>query len=86
MIKYVSMSPLHGSFAPGYEPGPSDLEQLIAGRQREVPDLVHQAALKRLGGGKIDVLGQPSAEDVLRDPGALAENSLGSLLIMQRGP
>ena len=51
----ISVSPLHGGFAPGYEPKPSDLENLIAGRERELTDLIDQSELKGLFGREVDV-------------------------------
>src|SRR5215469_758065 len=83
MRQHVSVSPLHGSFAPGYEPGPSDLENLASGRETELPDLVYQAKLQRFLSGHVDVLRQPLGQEVLGDTCPLAQNSVGSLLFMQ---
>jgi len=83
MTKHVSASPLHGSFVPGYEPAPSDLEQLVSGREREMSDLAYYAVLKGLSGREVDVLGQPQGEKVVGNFGALSQNCLGSLFIVQ---
>lgn len=48
MFRLISASPQHGSFAPGFEPPPSDLENLIAGRERELGSQVNQAEFERL--------------------------------------
>jgi hypothetical protein len=65
MYKGISISPLHGSFAPGYEPPPSDLENLVAGRHREVGDLMHQAVSEHVLRGDKDVAGAPGSQNVL---------------------
>jgi len=55
MYKGLSYSPQHGSFAFGTNPGPSDLENMVAGRERKVSDLVDQAVFECLLGGNVDV-------------------------------
>lgn len=55
MYKGLSYSPMHGSFAPGYEPAPSDLENLIAGRERKISDFVDQSIFESLFSGEVEV-------------------------------
>jgi hypothetical protein len=52
MYKGLSYSPQYGSFGFGADPGPSDLENLIAGRERKLSDLVDQSVIERLLSGK----------------------------------
>ena len=81
----ISVSPLHGSFAPGYEPKPSDLENLIAGRERKLTDLVDQSEFQSLLGGQVDILGPSRSEKIGGHSGALSQNGLGSRFIFQGG-
>ena len=60
----ISVSPLHGGFAQGYEPKPSDLENLIAGRERELADFVDQSEFQSLLSGEVDVLGSTRRQKV----------------------
>ena len=55
MYKGLSYSPQHGSFAFGIDPGPSDLENLVAGRNRKIADLTDQSVFECLLGGNVDV-------------------------------
>ena len=85
MYKGISVSPSHGGFAPGYEAPPSDLENLVAGREREVGNLMYQAIAERVLRGEVDISGTPSDENLLRDGGSLAQNTLGSGFISLSG-
>jgi hypothetical protein len=55
MYKGLSHSPQYGSFAFGTNPGPSDLENLVAGRERKLSDLVDQSVVERQLSGQKDV-------------------------------
>jgi len=79
----VSISPLHGSFAQGYEPKPSDLENLVAGRERELTDFVNQSEFESLLSGEINVFRSTSGEKIGRDSRALSQNGLSSRLVLQ---
>jgi hypothetical protein len=70
--KGVSVSPSHGAFAPGYEPPPSDLDNLIAGRQREVGDLMHQAVSERILRGDVDISGTSTGQNFFGNGGTLS--------------
>ena len=85
MYKGLSYSPQYGSFAFGTNPGPSDLENLVAGRERKVSDLVDQTVFECLLGGDVDVRLTAGVQHVSGYFGAVSENGVGSLLIRQRG-
>ena len=85
MYKGLSYSPQYGSFAFGAEPGPSDLENLVAGRQRKVADLVDQSVFECLLGGNVDVALTARVEHFSRHFGTVTENGVSALLIRQRG-
>lgn len=85
MYKGISVSPLHGSFAPGVQPGPSDLEYLVSGRQREVADLLHQAELQSVSGVKVDIAGFASRENVVGNSSPFSQNVFGSGLVFGGG-
>jgi hypothetical protein len=85
MYKGLSYSPQYGSFGFGADPGPSDLENLIAGRERKLSDLVDQSTVERLLSGKKDVALTSRAENVVGHFGALAQNGFCSLLISPGG-
>ena len=85
MYKGLSISPLHGSFAPGVDPGPSDLENLITGRQNEVGNFVNQGMFEGILGRKIDVPAAPSAQNVFGQMGALSQNVLCASFVLQSG-
>lgn len=55
MYKGLNYSPQFGSFAFGSNPGPSDLENLVSGRERKITDLVDQSVYESLLGGNVDV-------------------------------
>ena len=83
MYKGLSYSPQYGSFAFGTSPGPSDLENLVAGRERKVSDLVDQSIFESLLSGNVDVSLTAGVERVRRNLGAISENGISSLLIRQ---
>ena len=83
--KGLSYSPEYGSFAFGANPGPSDLENLVAGRERKVADLLDQTIFESLLGGNVDVTLSTRVEHVSRHIGALSQNGIGSLLVRQSG-
>ena len=64
MYKGLSYSPQYGSFGFGADPGPSELDNLIAGRERKLLDLVDQSTIESLLSGKKDVA-LPSSEPPL---------------------
>jgi hypothetical protein len=78
---YKSYSPQYGSFGFGADPGPSDLENLIAGRERKLSDLVDQSVIERLLSGEQHAALPSGAEDVRGYLGPTAENGFGSLLV-----
>ena len=57
MLLSFSVSPQTILVAPGYETPPSEVEDLIAGRQRESGNLMYQAIFKRLVRGEKDLDG-----------------------------
>lgn len=67
MYRGLSVSPKRGYFAPGTEHVRSDVEDLIAGREREVANFVHQAVFERLIRGEKQV-----------DAPALSQNFIGN--------
>lgn len=75
MYKGVSVSPAHGSFAPGFVPPPSDLENLVAGGQRKVRDLVDQAVSQRLLRGDVDISGSAGDKHLVGQGGPLPQNA-----------
>lgn len=79
----ISVSPLHGGFAPGYDPKPSDLENLIAGRERELADFIDQAEFQSLLSGQVNVFGSTRRQKVGGELGAFPQNGLGSRLVVQ---
>lgn len=85
MYKGLSYSPQYGSFAFGTSPGPSDLENLVAGRERKVSDLVDQSVFECLLGRNIDVSLTAGVEHFRGYFGSISQNGIGSLLIRQSG-
>lgn len=79
----VSASPLHGSFTPGFDPGPSDLENLRAGRERKLGDLVDQSEFERLVSSQIDIAAPPRGENIIGNARPVAQNLFSSLLVRQ---
>lgn len=71
MYKGLSYSPEYGSFAFGADPGPSDLENLVAGRQRKLSDLVDQSVVEGLLSGDKDVALTTSGQNVFGKLGTL---------------
>lgn len=85
MYRGVSVSPQHGSFAPGVDPRPSDVEDLIAGRQRELPNFVRQAVFESLLRGEVHICGAAPGQDAFCDGRALAQNIFKAGLVSERG-
>jgi len=85
MYKGLSYAPQYGSFAFGTSPGPSDLENLVAGRERKLSDLVDQSVFECLLGRDVDVRLTAGVEHFRGHFGAVSENGVGSLLVRQRG-
>ena len=85
MYKGISISPLHGSFASGYVPPPSDLEKLIAGRESESADVVNQPVLQSLIRGNVDVVGSTTRQNAFRNRGSLTQNVVCASFVMQSG-
>lgn len=83
--KGLSYSPQYGSFAFGSNPGPSDLENLVAGRERKVCDLMDQSVFECLLGGNVDVRTPSGVEHFGGYFGTLPQNGVRSLLIRQCG-
>ena len=81
----LSLSPQHGSFPAGFNPGPSELENLTAGRERKLSDLVDQAVYERLVGGHIDVPAASSIQNSVGNAGLSSQNSFSALLVRYRG-
>jgi hypothetical protein len=81
MYKGISISPLHGSFAPGYEAPPSDLENLIARRERELADFMDQSVIERLGGREVNVSAASGRENVFGNLGAFTQNAFSARFI-----
>ena len=79
----ISISPMHGSFVPGYDPPPSDLENLVAGRERELGNLVNQAVVQGILGGQINVPVAPRTKDIFGNVSSLSQNILSSFLVSQ---
>ena len=84
MYEGLSVSPQHGSFAPGYEPQPSDLDNLIAGRQRKLNDLVDQSVAERVLRGNVHVGLAPLAENGVGELGVGAQDTIGASLVRNR--
>ena len=63
----LSVSPQTVIVAPGYEAPPSEVEDLIAGRERKRANFMYQAIFKRLIRGEKDV-----------EVAAVAQNLLGN--------
>lgn len=74
---------MHGSFAPGYDPPPSDLENLIAGRERELGNLVNQTVAQGILGGQVNVPSASGGKDIFGNPGTLSQNILSAFLVSQ---
>jgi hypothetical protein len=85
MYKGLSYSPQYGSFAFGIDPGPSDLENLVAGRERKITDLMGQSVFECLLGGNVDICLTTRFEHIRWYFGAIPENGIGSVLISQGG-
>ena len=85
MYKGVSASPMHGSFAPGYDPGPSDLENLIAGRQRKIPDLMNQPVRESLLSGNVDIPETSGVQNLVGNVGPLAQDRFNALFVALSG-
>jgi hypothetical protein len=81
MYKGLSYSPQRGSFGFGADPGPSDLENLIAGRERKLSDLVDQSVVESLFGGNKDVTLPTRVKNVRGQFGSLAQNGFCSFLV-----
>ena len=71
MTKTLSVSPQRVVLAPGYAAPASEVEDLIAGRQRERTDVVYQSIFQRLIRGEEDFQAAPLAQNVLRNGGPL---------------
>ena len=65
MYRGLSVSPQTIIVAPGYPVPASEVEDLIAGRKREVADLMYQAVFKRLVRGEKDIDAAPVGQNVL---------------------
>ena len=85
MYKGLSYSPQYGSFAFGTAPGPSDLENLVAGLERKVSDLIDQTVFECLLGGDVNVGLTARVKHFHGHFGAISENGISSLLIRQSG-
>ncbi len=72
---------MHGSFAPGYDPPSSDLDNLVSGRKRELSDLVDQSVSERLLRGDPDLGSSSGRQNVLGQIGSLSQDSLSSGLV-----
>jgi hypothetical protein len=83
MSRYISASPQHGTFAPGFEPPKSDLENLIAGRERELGDLVNQTEFERLLRGDVEFTLSSGLQHGIGHPGALSQNAFSALFVRQ---
>jgi hypothetical protein len=83
MYRGLSYSPQHGSFAFVADPGISDLENLIAGRERKICDLMDQSVFERLLGGDVDVGLSASVKHFCGYFGAITQNGVSPLLIRQ---
>src|ERR1700730_18550967 len=81
----LSCSPQYGSFAFGSNPGPSDLDNLISGRERKISDFVDQAIFECLLGGDINIALSSSGEYFRSNFSALSKNAISSFLIGQGG-
>lgn len=71
MTRTLSVSPQRVVVAPGHSAPTSEVEDLIAGRQREVSNFVYQAEFKRLVSGEKDVNAPALGQNVLRNLGPL---------------
>mgnify|MGYP001551739600 CR=1 FL=1 len=80
----ISASPQHGSFGPNYDPPPSDLDDLVAGRQRKLTDLVDQTVAERVISGDVNVTFAALAENRIGQLGVVAEDAFGALLVRNR--
>ena len=85
MYKGLSVSPLHGSFAAGFAPPASDLENLIAGRERKIGNFIDQAELERQLGGEVDLALSPLTEHFRGELSSLPQNVIDPRLIGHGG-
>lgn len=72
MYKGLSVSPQAVFVAPGYDVPPSEVEDLVAGRQREIGNLMYQAVFKRLIRGEENVTASTPAQNLLGNGGSLS--------------
>lgn len=84
VYKGISASPLHGSFAPNYEPEMSDLDNLVAGWQRKVGDLVDQSVAERILSRDVHVGFSPLVENLGGQTGVSAQDTFSSILVRNR--
>lgn len=71
MYRGLSVSPKRGYFAPGTEPVRSDVEDLIAGREREIANFVHQAVFERLIRGEKQIDAPASGQNLIGNRGSI---------------
>ncbi len=84
MYRGLSVSPKRGHFAPGTQVVRSDVEDLIAGREREVGNFVYQAEFERLVRGKEKIDISPLGQNGIGNFGSFLENRVDTLLIGNR--
>jgi len=85
MSRHISASPQFGSFAPGYEPPPSDLENLVSGRENELGNRIDQAVFQRFVSGEVQLTPPTRFEQGVGQFGTFSQNALSALLLSQGG-